>query len=244
MITTLDEVAEPARGAVRLLRASLLRGLGDDVAAIWLYGATIFGPRAIDVDLHVLLRQPPGASGSKAIQAAHDTVERENPGIDLDTWYILLDDARKPEPPPNVGPWHPGVRDEHWALHRAHWLAGAVIVVHGLAPQGIVPPPEWQEIEQALRRDAEEAGRVLSGGSPYWTLQLCRILASLETRDVVRSKLDSGAWALERLGPGFAPIIRAAQRYYSGVARPGDLDLIKSGYPAFYEALKRLIDAA
>jgi hypothetical protein len=170
-------------------------------------------------------------------------VERENPGIDLDVWYITLDDARKRKQPATVGPWGAGFRDAHWALHRAHWLAGACVVVHGLSPADVVPEPDWGELEAVLRREAEEADASREAGSAYWTLQLCRVLASLETRDVVRSKLDSGEWALERLPPGCASIIHAARRYYSGVAMAGDVDLIKAEFPAFHGVIRPLIDA-
>lgn len=39
------------------LRALLVERLGSDVVAIWLYGASVFGHSAVDVDLHILLKR-------------------------------------------------------------------------------------------------------------------------------------------------------------------------------------------
>ena len=70
------------------------------------------------------------------------------------------------------------------------------------------------------------------------------MLASLETRDVVRSKLDSGEWAIGRLPPQTHAIIRAAERFYTGEARADDQRLIAQSFAGFYEAVRPLIDQA
>ena len=243
MNVSLDEVPEVSRAAALFLRGGLLRIFGPDLETIWLYGASVFGPHAIDVDLHILLHGRPMPEQAEALLRLHQQAGRDIPGLDIDSWYILSEDARRADPPANVGPWAPGYVDKHWAFHRAHWLAGARVVVYGKAPEGIVPAPSWDDLERALREEADEAARHLDRGSAYWTLQLCRIWTSLETRDVVRSKLDSGEWALERLPSACAPIIHAARRYYSGADMPGDLDLIKAECPAFYHTIRPLIDA-
>ena len=242
---SLDELPETTQCVVDGLRRGLLEIFADDLAAIWLYGGSLFAPIALDIDLHVLLARRPQPNDGRRILELHATISNNTRWInELDCWYILLDDASRPEPPANVGPLHPGIRDEHWPLHRAHWLAGACIVVHGTSPSDIVWPPGWHELEGVLRRElideADEGGRPGGAASPYWTLQLCRVLASLETRDVVRSKLDSGAWALGRLPRETHPIIKAAMRYYSRSSRDGDEQLIERTYGDFYAAVRTL----
>ena len=247
---TLDDVPESVRRSATRLRDGLVDLLGDDLAAVWLYGAPLFGPHFLDIDLHVLLKRPPTPQEGTTIRDLHERIERdtqwplESRGNELDSWYVLLEAARRSEPPANVGPWNPGLRDEHWPLHRAHWLAGACVVVHGLSPAQVVPLPTWEELATTLRAEAAEAANHLDRGSAYWTLQLCRVLASLETSDVVRSKLDSGQWAIGRLPPQTHAIIRAAERFYTGEARADDQRLIAQSFAGFYEAVRPLIDQA
>lgn len=227
------------------MRAGLIHIFGEDLAAIWLYGAPLFGPSFVDIDMHVLLTRSPTPERGRQIRRLHERIERDLPDWnELDIWYVLLDAARLPEPPANVGPWNPGFRDNHWSLHRAHWLAGACVVVYGLLPQEVVVSPTWEELKETLRLEADEAGHRLDGGSPYWTLQLCRVLASLETRDVVRSKLDSGQWALQRLALEAHAIIEAAMRFYARTAEASDPELIATAFPGFYRLVRALIDAA
>ena len=37
------------------------------------------------------------------------------------------------------------LRDKAWALHRAQWLAGHCVVLHGPEPADIVSAPTWAE---------------------------------------------------------------------------------------------------
>jgi hypothetical protein len=246
---SLDQLPEATRDTVTRLCQGLAEVFGDDLAAVWLYGGSLFGPVALDVDLHILLARAPGTREAATIRRLHAAISQNRPWEDeFDSWYILLEDARRPEPPANVGPWNPGFRDGHWALHRAHWLAGACIVVHGVSPSAVVPPPTWDEIASTLyaemKAEAREGGGEGRAASPYWTLQLCRVLASLETGEVVRSKVDSGTWALERLPEDAQAVIKAAMRYYARSSEGGDQALIGAGYPDFYALVRRLIDAA
>jgi hypothetical protein len=246
---SLDQLPAATRNAVTALHHGLVRTFGDDLAAIWLYGGSLFNDVALDIDLHILLaRKPEGPQGDK-IRELHSIVSRNERWVDeFDSWYILLDDARRSEPPPNVGPWHPGLPDSHWSLHRAHWLAGACIIVHGLAPSDVVQTPVWEELERPLRgelvEEAKDGGAEGAAASPYWALQLCRVLASLATRDVVRSKLDSGSWALQKLPQQTHEIIHAAMRHYTRSSEEEDEELIRRLYPDFYRVIRLLIDEA
>jgi Domain of unknown function (DUF4111) len=231
---------------VRELRRGLIEVFSDDLAAIWLYGGSLFTPHALDIDLHILLRRIPDQFEGERLRELHARISKNVPWVDeLDAWYILLGDAGGSDDPSNVGPWHPGLKDNHWSLHRAHWLDRACIVVHGLDPSDVVQAPHRHELEATLRAELSveaEAGE--RAASPYWTLQLCRVLASLESGDVVRSKPDSGAWALKRLPTRAHATINAAMRYYAGRSRENDEALIKRSYPAFRRIVRRAIARA
>ena len=117
------------------------------------------------------------------------------------------------------------------------------MVVHGFAFKEVVQPPTWSELESTLRAELRDAGARFDNGNAYWTLQLCRLLASLVTRDVVRSKLDSASWALARLPQHAQPIIEVAARYYRHEPRQGDADLFRASYPSFYTTIRSLAEA-
>lgn len=212
--------------------------LGDDVAAIWLYGASTFGHPSIDLDVHVLLRRRLTSKEWNAVRELHHQLVRETPlGLDeLDFWYILLASARETAPPSHMAPWCKGLWDKHWALHRAHWLAGQCRIVHGLDPSGVVQKPTWIELESILLTELKNVE-----ADAYWVLQLCRVWASLATRNVVRSKIDSGRWAMERLSETYYDMIHAAIRYYEGSEGPDDPALIRMGFPEFVEVVRRKI---
>jgi len=227
-----------AEAIARGVRQVLLHLARPDLAAIWLYGASVFGHPVVDVDMHILLRRELKPEEWKAVHEAHVRLAREF-GLrleDLDLWYISLQDAYRAEDPTHLAPWAPNLRDRHWALHRAHWLAGKCEVVYGLEPHDVVLRPTWEELEAVLRRELDVAEP-----SAYWVLQLCRVWASLATRDVVRSKIDSGRWALERLAPEHHDVVLAAVRAYQKNSLPGDGRLIRARFPALLAEVRRQI---
>jgi hypothetical protein len=245
-VKTLAALSPAARRVAGLLRDGLGSAIGDDVDAIWLYGAAVFAaPRLVDLDIHVLLRRPLSPEEVAATRALERAALAAVPEVeDIDAWYVLTEDARRPRRPVDRRQ-PPGLefRDTNWALHRAHWLAGACVRLQGLSPAEVVPPPAWPELEAELREAVETARGHLHDGGAYGVLQLCRVLASLATRDVVRSKLDSGDWALSRLPGEAAPAIEAALRSYRGAALPGDDLLIRDAFPAFFALVEARIQA-
>jgi len=125
-----------------------------------------------------------------------------------------------------------GRRDTAWALHRAHWLAGQYVQLHGLAPAEIVPAPTWAELEIDLNRELEHIERHVleSDNDPheaaYAIFNGSRITRSIEARDVVLSKRAAGEWALDHLPERWHPAIRAAGRAYDAQATPEDAELL------------------
>lgn len=227
-----DLVAQSLSDSLRLIA-------GSDLCAVWLYGASVFGHPFVDIDLHILLQRQLSANAWESVRAAHTRL-RESAGLlseDLDFWYITVDDARSHRNPVHLSPWAAGLTDTHWALHRAHWLAGRLKIIYGPEPSSIVLPPEWHDIEKELRKELANPQP-----SAYWVLQLCRVWASLLTRDVVRSKLDSGKWALERLPKDYQALVKAAIRYYKRISNPEDQALIRDAFPSFRRKIQELVE--
>jgi hypothetical protein len=249
MSVSLDEVPEVARDAWLRLRDELQHILGDDVIAIWAYGSTVGHDRPhrpADLDTHVIVQRRPDAQIARKIDDAHDALERES-GLAWDAWYIVADDARRPEPPPHA--FREGRRDTAWAVHRAHWLAGQYVLVHGREPADVVPPPTWPELEADLDRELEHMERHVAEGdtdpyeASYAILNGSRILHSIETRNVVLSKRAAGTWALEHLLARWHPALEAAARAYDAQATPEDALLLAADMAPFVANVRERMPA-
>jgi len=232
---TLDE--QPAE--VRKLCSALLDGLrsvcGGDLFALYLYGAMTFRESEVvqDIDFHVILRGPPSPGGVSEIRRLHEALAAEYPGLgeELDGYYILLEDARRPEPPKHQV--IPDLRDASWALHRAHMLAGYCIVMHGPEPREVLPAPTWRELDQGLQRERDYVERHPERYPDYCVLNLCRIMKSYAERDVVVSKRSAAHWARERY-PAWAALPRAALRSYAKKASAEQRRLLRSRIADFH----------
>lgn len=206
---------------------ALLRGLvttlGDTLYGVYLYGAIAFpeGGATGDIDFHAILKEAPGEQEKAALQRLHAALAREFPplGGELDGYYILLDDARRPSPPRHL--LLPAVCDNSWALHRAHIRAGRCIVLYGPDPAQVYPPASWPELECALWGELRYVEAHLADYPAYCILNLCRLMYSFRTRDVVVSKRASAAWARAEL-PEWTAHVDAALRSYDGQATVAD----------------------
>lgn len=246
----LREIREPARTAWSRLRDRLQSVLDDDLVAMWAHGGSISLDEPAhhgDLDTHVVLARRPDRGTARRIEAAQEAAAREH-GVEWDTWYIVVDAARGPDPPPHA--WREGRRDTSWALHRAHWLAGRYVNLHGAEPGDLVAPPTWEELEGELNRELEHIERhVVEGDSDpyeatYGILNGSRILRSLATRDVVMSKRDAGAWALEHLPARWEPALRAALRSYDGQRTDQDVELLAAEMSAFVAFVRQHLPPA
>ena len=214
--------------------------LGRKLYGIYLYGAVVFpeGGATGDLDLHVLLTEALTDREMAAVDNLHARLAQAYPplGKDLDAYYVLLEDARGTSPPPHQ--LLPGIVDKSWALHRAHFWAGRCIVLHGPDPRHVVPPPTWPELASALQGEWDYVERHLADYPAYCVLNLCRLIYSFETRDVVTSKRASAAWGVAAF-PVWQPLIEAAIRAYDGTATSPDQGLLEADIGRFFGFARR-----
>jgi hypothetical protein len=245
-----EDVPELARTAWTRLRDELLSILGDELVAIWAYGSVIGSDRPrrpADLDTHVIVRRRPDAPTAQRIDGASQAIAVDA-GVDWDTWYIALADARQPDHPPHA--FREGRRDTAWALHRAHLLAGRFVHVYGQEPAEILPRPTWPEVEVDLDRELEHIERHNHEGdrdpyeAAYAVLNGSRILHSIGTHNVVLSKREAATWALEYLPERWHPAVRAALRAYDERATPADVELLASEMEQFIAMVRQRLPAA
>jgi hypothetical protein len=228
------------RDEIRDLCTAFLEGLesilGAKLHAVYLYGALTFPETEYtgDVDFHVIVTEPPTETERAALLGLHDQLARDFPplGAELDGYYILLADARRSERPRHL--LFPDLIDGSWALHRAHILAGRCIILHGPDPKTIYVPPTRSEIEGALRGELDYVADHLAQYPAYCVLNLCRLMYSHETGDVVTSKVASATWASERL-PLWWSLVEAARRSYAHEDTAEDRLSLSTGVGTFYE---------
>jgi hypothetical protein len=235
----LAQLPEPARIAWTGLRNELEAILGEDFVAMWAYGGTVAiggPPRPADLDTYVIVRRPIDEPTAETIEGVHAIIA-EHMGVEWDAWYVLEDEARRPESPSHA--YRPDRRDTSWAINRAHWLAGRYVLLHGREPAEIVPPPAWPELEVDLDRELEHLEAHVAAGdtdpyeATYALLNGCRILRALETGDVAISKREAGHWGLEHLPDRWHPVLSAAGRAYDGAASAEDAELLASEMAPF-----------
>ena len=230
MSKLVSDLPSAVQAACRDLREGLLRVLGDDLVWLWVYGAVTFDdrPRRLgDVDTHAIVRSPSGPARARAIDDLHASSD-----VEWDSWYVLLADAASRAPPRHA--FRAGLHDRAWALHRAHWLAGQYVLLHGRAPAELVPAPTWPELLDGLRSEVEFVEGVVREGprdaehAAFAVWNGCRVVYSLRTRDVVVSKRAAATWALEHAPSSWRPAIEAAGRAYDAQPRPGDAETLRA----------------
>jgi hypothetical protein len=250
MSVPLEQLPEVPRLAWTRLREQLIAILGDDLVAVWAYGGTtsVDGPpRSGDLDTYVILRRSPDAPTAQAIEDMQAAIAAEM-GVEWDAWYILEEDARRPESPRHA--YLPDRRDTSWAINRAHWLAGRYVQLYGPGPAEIVSPPTWSELEIDLHRELEHLERHVAEGdtdpyeATYAFLNGSRIVRAVETGDAAISKRLAGRWALEHLPARWHAVLAAANRAYEGEATPDDMALLASEMAPFVAMVKERLPSA
>ena len=237
------------RPEIRSLCRAFVDGLGDVVGdklyAVYVYGALTFPEteHTGDVDFHVILSAAPSEPERTALLELHALLAREFPplGAELDGYYLLLADARGSTPPRHL--LFPHLVDDSWALHRAHILAGRCIVLHGPDPTTVYVAPTWTEVSQALDGELDYVARHLEQYPDYCVLNLCRLVYSWETGDVVTSKAAAAAWASRRF-PAWKPLVDLALKSYAKQTSAADRVTLLAGAADLYPLATREIDAA
>jgi len=223
----------------------LRRILGEKLHGAYIYGAAAF-PDAVptgDIDFHVILKSELTESERSELEGLHKSLAEQFPplGGEMDGYYILLDDARQ-ETPPRSQMWDRAT-DDAWALHREHIRAGRHIVLHGPDPKGIYPPASWPELERALHGELEYVGTHLHEYPDYCILNLCRLIYSFETKDVVVSKAQTADWARDAL-PEWGRHVELAKKSYARQATPEDRQFMLAEVGPFLEYAHERIERA
>ena len=216
-----------AREQVASLCSTFLEGLlellGAKLHGVYLYGAVAFPETTYtgDIDFHVILDDSLTDDEITAANELHAALSRDFPplGAELDGYYILLKDTRSLDPPTHQ--LRTDRVDGSWALHCAHIRAGRCIALYGPDPRFIYPEPGWSEIEKALRSEMAYVEEHLARYPDYCILNLCRLVYSYETRDVVVSKTIAATWAVDAFSQ-WRHLIELAQASYAGEATPED----------------------
>ena len=133
--------------------------------------------------------------------------------------------------------------DVSWALHRAHILADRNIVLHGPDPATVYAPASWPELRSALHAELRYVEQHLQTYPDYCILNLCRLIYSFETRDVVISKAAAAQWAREALPEWLRPVDLARETYPGG-ATPRDRQFIAREAGRFYRFARSRIGQA
>ena len=239
MTVPLDQLPIVAGQAWARLGDEARKSLGDDLTALWGYGGTVFPDRSRrlgDLDTVAILERVPDERTTRNLEQAEAAIAREH-DIDWDIWYVFASDAARTEPPPNA--LHPERRLTSWAIERAQWYAGHYVNLFGRAPEGLVPPPTWPEIEAALSRELEHLERHVEEGdddpfeATYAIWNGSRILYAIDTGDVAISKRSGGMWAFEHLPERWHEVIHAAGRAYDGEATPQDAEVLRESMAPF-----------
>ncbi len=226
---------EDLQDLYQALLTGLNAALGRKLYGLYVYGAAAFpeSDSIGDIDFHVILTERLTQAERSAIAALHSDLERDfSPsGVDLDGYYLLLEEAQGTAPP--VHQLGTDIHDDSWALHREHIRAGRCIVLHGPDPREIYPPATWRELESALRGELKFVEARLDDHPDYCILNLCRLMYSFQTRDVVLSKAAAAEWAYHAF-PQWRPHVEAAKRSYARQATPEDRQLMSAEVRSFF----------
>jgi hypothetical protein len=228
--------AASVQDLTQALQQGLVNILKEKLYGVYLYGAVAFPDTDVvhDIDFHVILTETLSEKEKQEINGLHATLGEEFPqfGRELDGYYILLEDALSTTPPKHQ--LLPGVMDGSWALHREHIRVGRCIILHGPDPKQIFPPCSWQDLERSLLGELRYIEDHLHEFPDYCILNLCRIMYSVSTRDVVISKLMSAVWAQD-IFPEWKPLIQAARNSYNKKATPREEEMLDSKINEFLE---------
>ena len=239
------ELREDIQGLCVALLSGLNAALEEKLFGVYVYGAAAF-PDAVptgDIDFHVILREPLNDQERLAVNDLHAALAREFPalGVELDGYYILLEEARQTSLPTHQ--LQTDIVDSSWALHREHIRAGRCFVLRGPDPKEVYPAASWPELEEALCGELRYVEEHLGVYPDYCILNLCRLMYTFETQDVVVSKAGAAAWALDAF-PKWRRHIELAMKSYAGQATPEDREFMLTEMESLYRFACAHIEAS
>ena len=210
--------------------------LGENLHGVYLHGAVVFPESRYiqDIDFHVTVKRPLTGHEKEEILYLHKALAQEFPplGVEVDVYYILLDDAQQVSPPRHQV--YPDLFDGHWALHRAHMRAGYCIILHGPEPGQVFPAPTWLELVAGLEASRKNTEKHLRRYPDYCILNFCRLLYSYSTKDVVISKRAAAEWVINQFTT-WGHLVEAALRVYEREGEEGDRRVLESEIERFYQ---------
>ncbi len=216
-------ISEPVSIIINAFARDLKQILGVKLYAAYVFGAAAFPDTipAHDIDFHVILKSKLTSDERYQLEELHKFLAKKFPplGGEMDGYYILLEDALHKEPPRSQM-WKCAT-DDSWALHCEHIRAGRHIILHGPDPRKIYPKPTWSMLEVALRGEFDYVEKHLREYPDYCILNLCRLIYSFETKDVVVSKAQAAEWAYRAL-PKWKRHVELAMKSYNNQATPED----------------------
>jgi hypothetical protein len=227
---------ELLQNLIQALHSELVNILGAKLYGLYLYGAVAFPDTAVvrDIDFHVILTESLKEKEKQELRSLQTELEDQFPplGGELDGYYILLEESMGTSPPRHQ--LLPEVVDGSWALHREHMRAGRCIILHGPDPKDIFSPCSWIELVPSLLGELHYIEDHLHEFPDYCILNLCRLMYSVFTRDVVVSKLMSAVWA-EDTFPEWKPLIRTARKSYREETTPREMKMLDSQVTDFLD---------
>ena len=224
---------------IRDICQSFLSGLnailGRNLFGVYIYGGAAF-PDSLqtgDIDFHVIFRESLTESESLALNALHKSIAQNFPplGGEMDGYYILLEDTSEKSPPKSQM-WG-GATDNSWALHCEHIRSGRCIILHGPDPRQVYPPMMWSDIESALKGELDYVEKHLNDYPDYCILNLCRLMYSFKTKDVVISKAEAAEWAHNAF-PEWRRHIELAKKSYARKTTLQDRQFMLSEVKGFF----------
>jgi hypothetical protein len=237
------DIPEKIQGFCEYFLVGLKAALSEKLVGVYLYGGWAFPEGNVkgDIDFHVILKSPLNAKEKSALREFHASIGVKFPllaGEGLDGYYLLLAETRQ-----RMSPRHQlldGVVDDSWALHCAHIRAGRCMILYGPDPKEIYPAPSWIQLEGALLGEIQYVKKHLADYPAYAVLNLCRLMYSFKTRDVVISKHAAAQWARNAF-PGKSAYIDTARKAYERCGTGSEKELLISRVMSFFDFATRFI---
>jgi streptomycin 3"-adenylyltransferase len=210
---------------------------GINLIGVYLHGSVAmdcFNPVHSDVDLLVLIDQPPAADHRLAWMQTFLQLSGNPSPVEVS---ILHRSQYEPwrHPTPSIfhfsEAWRATLRDEVLDGSWRDWkgqeimdvdLAGHFTVarrrglqIFGSPSAAALPEVPWQDYLDSIRRDLEWATAGAADNPTYLVLNACRVLAAFQDQ-LVLSKAEGAVWGSTRLPLDMAPVVARAAAVYAG----------------------------